>query len=121
MKKSLILFIASLLYIGFLSSCTNSSEDDLIEPIEEIETVTYTEIVKPIIDNNCIFCHNSPPVNGAPNSLLTYDQVKESVLNRDLIALINSNDANERMPLGGQLTQQQIQIIEQWEVDGLLE
>lgn len=122
MKKSLVFFIVTILYIGIISSCTSDSENDLIEPIDETEDITYTENVKSIIDTNCIGCHNSPPVAGAPMPLLTFDQVKEAVQNRDLISLINSNDANERMPLGGQpLTQQQIEIIEQWEIDGLLE
>jgi uncharacterized membrane protein len=122
MKKPLHFFISSSLCLIFFSSCTNASEEDLIEPFEEVETVTYTENVKAIIDNNCIFCHNNPPVNGAPNPLITFQQVREAVENRDLIGLINSNDPSERMPLGGQpLTQQQIEIIEQWEIDGLLE
>jgi hypothetical protein len=56
-------------------------------------------------------------------SLTTYDDVKESVLNRDLINRISLNDgADGLMPLGGpRLSQSFIDIIVSWEEDGLLE
>ena len=123
MKKYRIFFIASTIAILPFTSCTNHSLDDLTEPVEEIELVTYTDNVKTIIDNNCIFCHNTPPVNGAPNSLLTYDQVKNSVLNGNLISRISAQSGETgAMPFGGpRLPQNLIDVVVQWETDGLLE
>jgi hypothetical protein len=115
-------FIFTIVVVGFLFSCTNASEEDLIDttPIEEI--VTYSNAVKSIIDNNCIFCHSNPPVNGAPMPLLTYDQVKDAVENRDLIERISSEDLGFVMPFGGpRLPQNLIDTVIQWQTDGLLE
>jgi len=115
-------FIFTIVVVGLLFSCTNASEEDLIDttPIEEI--VTYSNAVKSIIDNNCIFCHSNPPENDAPMPLLTYDQVKDAVENRDLIERISSEDLGFVMPFGGpRLPQSLIDTVIQWQTDGLLE
>jgi len=116
--KKIFLVIA----IGFtMFSCSNDSEDDLMNSSPLPDTVTYINGVKSIIDNNCISCHNNPPVNGAPNSLVTYGQVKDAVLNKNLIGRITGN-SGALMPQGGpKLPQDLIDIIIQWETDGLLE
>lgn len=105
-----------------LFGCTNASEDDLIDQTELPELVTFVNDVQPIINNNCILCHANPPENGAPMPLLTYEHVKEAVQNRDLINRISSEDLGFLMPFGGpRLPQNLIDIIIQWEVNGLLE
>jgi uncharacterized membrane protein len=110
-------------FVVAITSCTQNTYDD-IEPEDDsgLDIITYQE-VKPIIDNNCLNCHGNPTQNGAPMSLTTYDDVKESVLNRDLINKISLNDgADGLMPLGGpRLSQSFIDIIVSWEEDGLLE
>lgn len=117
MKK--IFVIATVCFIQF--SCTNVSEDDLIDATPLPVKVTYIDNVKSIIDNNCISCHNNPPTNGAPMSLLLYDNVKDAIKNRNLIGRI-SGTSGALMPQGGQkLPQNVIDIIIQWETDGLLE
>lgn len=122
MKKLCVFFIVFSFVTFLFFSCTDHGLEDLTDPIEEIDLVTYTVNVKPIIDNNCIFCHNNPPISGAPMPLLTYDNVKNAILTRDLIARINSNDPAFLMPAGGpKLPQNLIDIIEQWQTDGLLE
>lgn len=114
-------YLLALMFI--VSSCTQRTYDD-IESDEDsgLETVTYLE-VKPIIDNACLNCHSNPTQNGAPMSLTTYDNVKEAVLNRDLLNKISLNDgADGLMPLGGpRLAQALIDVIIQWEEEGLLE
>ena len=118
MKKILLI----ILICSLILSCSNSSQDDLIDTTPPPTTVTYTAYVKTIIDNNCISCHSDPPVNGAPISLMTYTQVKDAVLNKDLIGRINGTSSGSLMPLGGpKLPQNLIDIIVQWEADGLLE
>ena len=109
-------------------SCTNHSESDLIDipdpdPDPEPTFVTYVDDVKIIIDNNCLGCHSNPPVNGAPSHLTTYESVKNAVENRNLIGRVSSQPGDGGfMPLGGsRLPQNLIDIIIQWETDGLLE
>ncbi|RSK39701.1 hypothetical protein [Mangrovimonas spongiae] len=103
-------------------SCTNTSEDDLIDQIPIEDVVTYTNHVKPIIDTNCLTCHSNPPTNGTSLSLTTYSQVKSAVENNNLIGRISSQDPSFLMPFGGQrLPQNLIDLIIQWDDDGLNE
>jgi hypothetical protein len=120
MKKKNISPIYAILIVLF--GCTNASENDLIDQTELPELVTFVNDVQPIINNNCITCHTNPPENGAPMSLLTFDNVKDAVQNRGLINRISSQDLSFLMPSGGpRLPQNLIDIILQWEADGLLE
>lgn len=113
-----------IIYCAFLFSisCSNNSEDDLIEP-NVLNTTKYTQDVKPIIDNNCISCHGAIPSNGAPMSLVTYAQVKDAIQNRGLLDRISrSQGAQGMMPnLGTRLPQATIDLIIDWNTDGLLE
>ncbi len=109
------------LIITLFSSCSYNSEDDLTEEIIIDDFVTYEANVKSIIDNNCIACHNNPPVNGAPMSLITFNDVKDAVQNRNLIGRISATDASV-MPFGGpRLPQNLIDLVIQWEQEGFLE
>ncbi|WP_282080257.1 hypothetical protein [Aquimarina algiphila] len=120
MRISILKFVI----IGFILitiSCENDSESDLID-VTPVNLVTYDDNVKNIIDNNCILCHNDPPINFAPMPLLTFEQVKEAAENRNLIGRVSSEDINFLMPSGGpRLPQSTIDIIIQWRDDGLLE
>lgn len=119
-----LIYIISFTFI-FIVSCANDSIEDLIEPvvIEPEEMVNYSDNIQDIISNNCTFCHSNPPVNGAPNALTTYSQVVSAVINGNLIDRISSQAGeNGAMPLGGpRLPQNLIDLIVQWEADGLLE
>lgn len=111
--------LIKLLGITFLLTvigCTNDSDSDLLENTEN-EMVTYTGIVKQIIDQNCVTCHGVTPINGAPMSLHTYENVKEAVLNRGLIDRITRIEGQPgAMPFGGpRLPQTQIDQIIQWQ------
>jgi hypothetical protein len=108
--------IAPLLLILSLVSCTNDSTSDLIDN-SVLDSVSYNENVKPIINNNCISCHGTIPANGAPMSLATYQNVKDAVLNRGLIDRISRGEGEPgHMPLGGpRLPQNLINIIIQWQ------
>lgn len=104
----------SVLIIALLSGCTNDSESDL-EDYTQIENVTYNGTVRTIITENCIVCHTQPPQNGAPMSLLTYDDVKNAVITRGLIDRISSFDSDFGMPFGGpRLPQSKIDLIKAW-------
>lgn len=96
------------------NSCTSDSISDL-EGINETN-VTYSTTVKSIIENNCIQCHASTPVNGAPMSLITYENVKDAVLNRGLLDRISRAEGTPgAMPFGGpRLPQTSIDAINNW-------
>ena len=116
--------LTTILGVLFALSCTSVSEEDLIEstPIPPEDTINYVSHVKTIIDNNCISCHTNPPENGAPMPLLSYDNVREAVENRDLIARISSDNLGFLMPFGGpRLPQNLIDTIILWEANGLEE
>ncbi|GGA68864.1 hypothetical protein GCM10008015_07050 [Flavobacterium palustre] len=104
-------------------ACSNDNPDTLMEDIPNENAVTYKQNVKSIIDNNCISCHAATPVNGAPMSLVTYAQVKNAIQNRGLLNRISLNNGNSLlMPQGGpRLPQTTIDIVAQWQQDGLLE
>lgn len=122
MKK--LLCAASLTGL-FLFSCATDSIEDLVEPsVSEPENpVNYTENIQSILSNNCTFCHSDPPVNGAPISLMTYNQVVNAVVNSNLIDRISRQTGEAgAMPFGGpRLPQNLIDLVIQWEADGLLE
>ena len=114
-------YLILILTIALFSGCSYNSEDDLTEEIVIDDFVTYEANVKSIMDNNCIGCHNSPPVNGAPMSLTTFSDVREAVENRNLIGRISAMDASV-MPAGGpRLPQNLIDLVIQWEQEGLME
>lgn len=74
--------------------------------------VNYQDDIRLIIQNNCISCHNDPPVRNAPMSLLTYFEVVDAVDNRGLLSRINS--VSNPMPPGGRMPAATRQIIEDW-------
>lgn len=103
-------------------ACTNDNPDTLMEDMPNDNAITYQQNVKSIIDNNCISCHAATPRNAAPMSLVTYDQVKNAIQNRGLLNRISLNNGNSLlMPQGGpRLPQVTIDIVSQWQQDGLL-
>ena len=122
MKKNTLLISTFLLGTVLVSSCTNDSSNDLLG-IEDLDEVTYTNTVKSIMDNNCISCHAATPINGAPNSLTTYENVKEAALNGGLLDRISRNQgAPGMMPSGGtRLPQAVINQVTTWSNQGLIE
>lgn len=121
MKSKTALLVFS--FATLLMSCTNDDPTTLIEDAAPIMgTTTYNQNVKSIIDNNCVSCHAAVPRNGAPMALVTYDQVKEAVLNRELLNRVSLENGNSSlMPRGGRMPQATIDIIMKWNQEGLLE
>lgn len=113
-----------ILFSFLIVSCSTSTYDD-IEDIQEEnqgELVTFNDVAF-IFQNNCTVCHSNPPQNGAPMALTNYSEVKDAVEDRDLLDRISREEGEQGlMPLGGpRLPQQQIDLIMQWNIDGLLE
>jgi hypothetical protein len=107
---------------GLIAGCETDSPKDLTYPIS-VENVTYTNTVRNIINNNCIICHGTIPANNAPMSLTTYENVRSAVLTRGLLDRISRpQGAPGMMPNGGtRLPQSQIDLIVQWNEQGLPE
>lgn len=108
--------------IVFVTGCTNDSSSDLIN-INQFDEVTYTNTIKSIIDNNCISCHATVPINFAPMPLTTYEDVKNAVLNRGLLNRISrAQGAPGMMPNGGtRLPQAKIDQVYEWAENGFHE
>lgn len=111
-------------------SCRNSddgtTEPDVVVDRDPIpaQTSTYIDHVKTIIDSNCLECHGTPLQNGAPMELVSYQQVRNAVTDRDLFRSISTNNAFNVMPPsdeGGRMPQATIDIVDDWIADGLLE
>lgn len=118
LKSSLLIIPALFLQFG----CTNESTSSLIgDPVDGV--ITYTNTVKTIIDNNCLFCHSQPPQNGAPMSLTTYTDVKNAVLTHGLLDRISRAQGEPgMMPNGGmRLPQATIDKIFEWADNGMPE
>lgn len=118
-KTILITLSLTAIFVG----CTDDNPSTLMEDTPATGITTYNENVKSIIDNNCIVCHAAIPKNGAPMSLVTYNQVKDAVLNRGLLNRISLQNGNSSlMPNGGpRMPQTTIDVILKWEKEGLLE
>jgi hypothetical protein len=122
MKYQLLKSLTLIVSFSLLVSCSNNTIDDISEEVEVIETVTY-ENVKGIFNSECTSCHSNPTQNGAPMPLVNYQNVKEAVLDRGLLDRISRQEGEDGlMPFGGpRLPQQTIDLIFQWNADGLLE
>ena len=120
MKIKLLTFY--ILTVLLFNSCSNDSTNDLID-LNQPQNITYTATIKNIINNNCIQCHGSTPTNGAPMSLTSYENVKNAVLNRGLLDRVSRVEGTAgAMPDGGpRLPQTSINIIQQWQNEGLAE
>ena len=118
MKSTIKLFVP---FLGFmmLMSCDTKAYEDISDVKPITETVTYNKNVKTIIDNNCVVCHSATGSN--PYSpLIDYTAVKNSIDNI-LDRIQRANGDPLKMPQGGTLSQDNINMIIKWKSDGLLE
>lgn len=77
-------------------------------------TFTYAAVIKPIIDVNCVGCHNSSSAGGG-YSFSNYAGLKASVTSGRLLGTINHSGGFSAMPQGGaKLSDCKIQQITKW-------
>ncbi len=91
------------------TSC--SSDDGPSEPIDT--NVTFANTIEKLMEDRCTSCHGDPPTNGAPISLVTFDNVKDAVSNNSLISRIE----NGTMPPGNlpKLSTAEVQAVKDWQ------
>lgn len=82
-------------------------------------TVTFSGSIKPIINNNCISCHNPSSLNGGLD-LSTHGEVVNATNNRNLLERINHQGTLPPMPPNGnKLSSCNLRMFEIWKQAGL--
>ena len=80
-------------------------------------SASFSADVKPIIDAKCGGCHST--IDGGGGILLTnYDEIRAAALDGSLYGSITHNAAYVAMPIGGQLPQCEIDVIQLWIENG---
>ncbi len=112
-----------LLFVGglTLSGCYYDNVTDLYPNGCNTIDVSYSRNIVPILDANCVTCHNDISQQGGV-VLDTYENVIPYVENGKLLGSIRHDDGFEPMPLtGGKLTACQIKKFEAWIDAGALD
>jgi len=106
------LFFYSIIIIFLSTSCEYNVEE--VSNIDETScdpAISFINDVKPIIDNNCIECHI--PGNQFPD-LTNYNSIRNNANS------IKIQVTNRTMPIGGSLTNEEIELIKCWIDNGAL-
>jgi hypothetical protein len=112
------LLVCSLTLLLF--NCTFDNEEDLFsdEVCDTYGDITYSSFVKPIIERNCVTCHNSTLSNGNVN-LESYDALTDHVESGRFLGAIDHLPGFSPMPQGGaKLSDCTIETIELWISEG---
>ncbi len=113
-KRSLLM--SSVIAMLTLSSCYYDNAEDLYPQPSECDTtnVTFTSDIYPVINNNCIGCHNSAFASGNVN-LETYDNIVAAANNGSLMGAIKHESGWSPMPKNGnQLDDCTIKKLDAW-------
>ena len=96
----------SFFLIFLFSSCSYNE----LAPVCEHSSQAFLDLVQPIIEANCVICHNES--SGRPSILTTYDGVIDAINNHSL----DNEVVNLRMPPYGMppLSTEEINIITNW-------
>ena len=105
--------------VFFLTSCSLDNEEDLFaDEICLTNEVSYSGTIKPLIDNNCIACHNSSLPSGNIN-LEDYNHLKPLLENGRFLESISHSPGFFPMPKGGpKLSDCDISKVEKWIEEG---
>ena len=96
-----IIFLFGLL---ILTSCTYNEITPVCKPDEQM----FSDLVQPIIESNCISCHDE--ASDRPAILGTYDGVIHALNNHSLKELVVSF----QMPKNSTMSESDINIIKNW-------
>lgn len=109
--KIVLLFLIGVLVV--------SCESNAIQEIQPIVTnPTYNANIKGIFSAKCVSCHNASGGQNPP--LANYGQVKDAVLNGDVLCRIQG-ECGGVMPTSGKMPQVFINMIDTWQQQGFVE
>ena len=89
-----ILFFTSIIIV---SGCTYDNEAEYYGNTCDTLNVTFNQTIKPILDINCVACHNGTISNGGVN-LDNYSNVKALAANGKLLGVIDHQPGFKTMP-----------------------
>jgi len=104
MKYISLLLVFSLFLIG----CESHTYDDISG---FSTTPNYNKHIKPIMENNCVSCHN--PTYGQFPNLTNYDEVKDATLNGNVACRVDAS-CGAIMPQAGKMASPSILMIQYW-------
>ncbi|MBC8082064.1 MAG: hypothetical protein H7Z21_02530 [Hymenobacter sp.] len=119
MRTKLPLLLGTIL---LLAACASENGEDLTAdapptPACGTAGVTYALTVAPLLQKNCISCHNNSFASGGVN-LSVYAQVRAIANDGRLMGTINHDAGYKAMPLGAKLPDCDISQLRRWVADG---
>jgi hypothetical protein len=103
MKKAvLVVLLVVIVFVGSVMDSCESSTYQEISP--EVTNPTYSVDIAPIFSSKCGGCHND---------LGSYIQVKNAILNRNVVCRIESESCGI-MPPQGKMPQYIVDMIKRW-------
>lgn len=102
-------FLLLLIISFFFTSCLTNVEET--EVLDECQTTSYANTIKPILDTSCIECHNGSQFP----DLTDYNKVSANA------AIVKAEVESRRMPQGNTLTAEEITAIVCWVENGALD
>ncbi|NPD45450.1 MULTISPECIES: c-type cytochrome domain-containing protein [unclassified Lentimicrobium] len=114
------IFLAILLPL-FFTACYYDNKEDLY-PFDtetcDVNNVTYSGTVKPIMEASCVSCHQQSNPSGGVR-VDTYEELKKVADDGRLWGSINHEGGYSAMPLGGsKLSDCSLLQIQKWIADG---
>ena len=119
-RQFVVLVLFSSLVAGIGTGCYYDNVVDLYPDGCRTTNMSYTDDIVPILNGNCLSCHNSMDEQGGVN-LETYDDVSIYVEDGSLLGSVKHSDGFEPMPLvGPMISDCSISKLESWIYDGAL-
>ena len=116
--KKIFKILLGLTFFGIIG-CDTRTYEEISGPSVTPQLVKYSIDVKPIIDNNCNSCHSA--TGAASHYPLTDYALVKNAIDNILDRVQRPAGDPDKMPQGGSLSQQNIDILKKWKTDGLQE
>lgn len=111
-----------LIFLGIvISSCYKDNEEYLYGADCQTENISFSESIKPILDNQCLACHSDAAASSLGGNVFLdgYDNVLIKVNDSALYGALSHQDGYSPMPQNApQLNECSISLIEIWINEG---
>lgn len=112
--KKIVLSVSVLALIIHITALISSCEKKVgkLPPkvVTLCDTITFTKTIKPMIDRDCISCHDA---NSSSGDLTTYAGIKQKIDNGTFKNRVFDSPSNP-MPQGAMYTQDKLDILKCW-------